>query len=508
MRVIVIGGGISGLTAAFVATSEGHDVLCLEPTAEAGGLIRSERRDGFLCETGPQAVLDDAPETMRLIEAVGLRPRVMAARASSRRRFIFAHQRLWPLPMSPPALLGSGLLSWKGKLRLLAEPLIRRKVSGPAGPADAGTGGSGRDARDDETVVEFGDRRLGREASRVLLATAVIGVYAGEAAGLSMASAFPRIVAMEREHGSLLRAALARGKARRRAGEAPARPLSFPEGLGELPAALAARLGSRLVRARALALRPGKTRRWEVLAGPPVPSSDAASDAAPGAGAGADAVGGDVEGARVLDADAVVVAASGPATEPLLRPLVLPGDHPDSSAPLEVFTGTRRAPVAIACLGFRDTTAGSLGMDLDAYGFLVARGEEPRLLGCQYESSIFEGRAPGGGVLLRAILGGLGPGFAPKIVEASDDAIAASALADLRRIAGLAGEPQVVRVWRHPEGIPQYGPGHAARVAALDRWLAGRPGLHVIGHAIRGVGVNESIRAGADTARRLALPTG
>jgi oxygen-dependent protoporphyrinogen oxidase len=510
MRVIVIGGGISGLTAAFVAASEGHDVLCLEPSAEAGGLIRSERRDGFLCETGPQAVLDDAPETLRLIEAVGLRPRVMAARASSRRRFIFAHQRLWPLPMSPPALLGSGLLSWKGKLRLLAEPLIRRRVSGPTSPispispmtgADMGTGEAGGDVPDDETVLEFGDRRLGAEASRVLLATAVIGVYAGEAAGLSMASAFPRIAALEHEHGSLLRAALARGKARRRAGEAPAQPLSFPEGLGELPAALAARLGSRLVRARALALRPGKTRRWEVLAGPPVPDSDSALR-----DAGRDS-GGHVEGARVLDADAVVVAASGHTTEALLRPLVLPGHDPDSSAPLEVLTGTRRAPVAIACLGFRDATARSLGMELDAYGFLVARGEDPRLLGCQYESSIFEGRAPGGGVLLRAILGGLGRGFAPEIVEASDDAIAASALADLRRIAGLVGEPQMVRVWRHPEGIPQYGPGHAARVAALDRWLAGRPGLHVIGHSIRGVGVNESIRAGADTARRLALPT-
>src|ERR1700690_2646287 len=100
MRVVVIGGGISGLTAAFVATSEGHDVLCLEPSPEAGGLIRSERRDGFLCETGPQAVLDDAPETLRLIGAGGLHPRVRAARASPRRRFIFAHERLWPLPMS------------------------------------------------------------------------------------------------------------------------------------------------------------------------------------------------------------------------------------------------------------------------------------------------------------------------------------------------------------------------------------------------------------------------
>jgi oxygen-dependent protoporphyrinogen oxidase len=492
LRVVVVGGGISGLTAAFVAAGEGHDVICLDPAdgpgGLPGGLIRSERRDGFLCETGPQAVLDDAPETQRLIQALGLESRVIGASPLAQRRFIFVHDRLWPIPMSPSALLGSGLLSWKGKMRLLAEPFIGR----PTHARDP-------EAWDDETVLEFGDRRLGSEASRVLLSTAVIGIYAGEAAGLSVASAFPRIAALEREHGSLLRGMMARAKANRRAGRPAPRPLSFPDGLGELPRALASSLGARLVRGHADAVHPGTTHRWKVVmrsAGVP-----GAPDTVRRPGA--------ADPARTLDADAVILAAGPGATAAMLHPLVSPGASADRLA-LEVLTETRRAPVAIACFGFRDATAESLGMDLGAYGFLVARGEGPRLLGCQYESSIFEGRAPKGGVLLRAILGGLGLGFAPEIVGASDADLAASALADLARIAGLRRQdPDLVAVWRHAEGIPQYGPGHATRVAALDRWLGASPraGLRVIGHAVRGVGVNESIRAAAETARTLESRT-
>jgi len=127
MRVVIIGGGISGLTTAFLARAAGHEVTCLEPAVEPGGLMRSERHEGFLCEFGPQAVLSDAPDTTRLLAALGLASRILHAERAARRRFIFAHDRLWPVPLSPPALLRSGLLSFSGKARLLAEPLISRQ---------------------------------------------------------------------------------------------------------------------------------------------------------------------------------------------------------------------------------------------------------------------------------------------------------------------------------------------------------------------------------------------
>ena len=123
------------------------------------------------------------------------------------------------------------------------------------------------------------------------------------------------------------------------------------------------------------------------------------------------------------------------------------------------------------------------------------------MLGCQYESSIFAGRAPEGAVLLRAILGGT---FDPGIVDASDDVIRDRTVADLRRLAGLTREPDFVRIWRHRDAIPQYALGHASLVADADADLARHPGLHLIGHTLRGVGLNDCIAAAADLTRRMS----
>jgi oxygen-dependent protoporphyrinogen oxidase len=480
MRVIVVGGGISGLAATSLLRAAGHDAVCVEAAHRPGGLVQTERVAGFLCEAGPQAVLDDAPDTMSLIAALGLEARALRGADAARRRFVFARGRLRALPASPPALLGSGLLSPLGKLRLFAEPLVPRRR---AARGTGGTGGAGGapapdlpDPSDSETVAAFGARRLGHEAGR-LLATAAIGIYAADAGELSLASAFPRLAAMEREHGSLLKGALAGRKRGRR----PGRPVSFVDGMSELPAALVRALGPHLVRGRAAAIEPrggaavggaGTSGRWRVVL-----------DGGP---------------AAALDGDGVVLAADPAGAAALLSPLA-----PEAAALLR---GVAMTPIAVCCLGFRPPQISALGMDLGGYGFLVGRGEGPRLLGCQYESSVFAGRAPEGGVLLRALLGGRGPGFEPEIVEQADDAIAARAVADLRATAGLAHDPEMVRVWRHPRGIPLYAPGHARRIQEIDGALRLHAGLHLVGQAVRGVGVNEGIRAAALLAR--ALTTG
>lgn len=457
MRVVVVGGGISGLTAAYLARAAGHDVVCVDPApaGEAGGLIHSERHEGFLCEAGPQAVIEGAPETTALIAALGLQGRSLRALPDARRRFLYARGRLHALPLSPPALLRSGLLTPAGKLRLLVEPLV------PARRRPAGD--------DAETVAAFGARRLGSQAAETLLATAVIGIYAAEAGALSLASAFPRLAAMERDHGSLFRGMLAtRGRGARGGGA----PLSFPDGLGELPAALEAALGAGGRQSgRAVGVEPllatgaAATPRWRVT----------------------------LHDGRTLEADTVVLAAETQSAANLLRPLA-PAAH-------QALAGMPAAPIAVCCLGFRNASAASLGMDLKAYGFLVARHQGPRLLGCQFESSTFSGRAPPGGVLLRALLGGAGDGFESDIVARPDAEIVERALADLATVAGLKRRPDVTRVWKYREGIPLYVPGHAARLAALEEALRPHPGLLVIGHGLRGAGVNESIRAAAELVR-------
>jgi len=456
MRIIVIGGGITGLTAAYLAGRAGHEVLCLEP-GNPGGLLRTERHEGFLCEVGPQAVLDNAPDTLALIAALGLEERALRANPAAARRFIYARGRLHPLPSSPPALLRSGLLSWSGKLRLLREPFVQA----PASPDD------------DETIAAFGARRLGEEAARTLLSTFVIGVFAGAADQLSLAATLPRLAAMERQHGSLFRAVI---RGRREGKSSPsraarARSLSFPDGISELPAALARALGPRLVRGRAVALAPRAGGGWRVAveaAGSPSTEEDA---------------------------DAVVLATEAAAAAGLLGPVV-----PEAAALRAIET----APVAVCTLGFRDAVQRPLHVDLNGYGFLVARGEAPKLLGCQYESSTFPGRAPDGQVLLRCILGGAGPGFDPGVVDRPDAQVADDTVRDLRVVTGLTREPDLVRVWRHPHGIPQPRPGHLGLVANVDAGLRRHRGLFLLGHAIRGVGVNESIRAA--TAFAAALP--
>jgi oxygen-dependent protoporphyrinogen oxidase len=437
VRVAIVGGGISGLAAAHLLGERGHDVVVVDDGDRPGGVIRSERRGGFLCETGPQALVDGPEETRALIGALGLGSRTLQARQSARRRFVYVDGALRLLPASPPALLKSNLLGAGAKLRLLREPFVARR------PAEAG----------EESVLAFAERRFGPQVARRIVAPALIGIYAGDAAALSVQAALPRLAEMERQHGSVLRAALAERRG-------PGRMLSFPDGLEELPRALAARLGDRRRTGRATGIeRAGPGWRVTLNRGAPI------------------------------EAERLVLATPGAQAAPLLQPLV-----PDAAAALRAVP---TAPVAVVCLGFGE---GDVGMDLDAYGFLAARGEGVRLLGCQYESSIFEGRAAPGSVLLRAILGGA---LDPGLLDGGDEALIAQAVGDLRKVAGLRRDPDFTAVWRHPAGIPQYDLGQTARIRAVDQAVARLPGLHVIGQAVRGVGINDCIKAAAALAQRL-----
>ena len=166
-----------------------------------------------------------------------------------------------------------------------------------------------------------------------------------------------------------------------------------------------------------------------------------------------------------IESDRLVLATPAAATATLLAPLA-----PAAAAALA------RDPARARGGGLRRfSRAAALGMDLDAYGFVVARGEGVKLLGCQYETSVFPGRAPEGGVLLRALLGGT---FDPGLVDADDAAIAAQAVGDLRRVTGLAREPDFVDVWRARPGIPQYDlatPTACAQSMTPSRGCAGSP---------------------------------
>jgi oxygen-dependent protoporphyrinogen oxidase len=257
-----------------------------------------------------------------------------------------------------------------------------------------------------------------------------------------MRSAFPRMAALEAEHGSLMKGM----KAARKQGVTAGRSVSFPEGLEELPRALAARLDGRLV-----TLKVGSVKR--------------------------DLAGWLVEHERF---DAVIVALSPLATAEVLQEVV-----PEAAAGLRAL---ELASVAVVCLGFNRT---DIGMDLGAYGFLVARGQPPTILGCQYESTVFPGRAPPGHTLLRVILGGT---FQPHAVDQDEAALVDQAVGDLRLIAGLAAPPDFTAVWRLRQVLPQYHLGHERRVSAIEHAAAKNLRLHLLTIGLRGIGLADCIR--------------
>lgn len=439
-RVVIVGGGIAGLAVAseILALSEARgleaDVAVLEAAARPGGNIRSSREEGYLYEWGPTGFLDNVPETVALARRAGLGDRLTRASAAAERRFVVRGGRLRELPHGPLGFFASPVLSVSGRLRVLAEPFV-----------------PGRRDTSDESVLSFARRRIGREAAEVLVDAMVTGIWAGDADKLSVGSAFPKLVRLEREYGGLVRGMI--GSWRKLSGGGPAGPggklSSFPDGLEELPAALGAALGPRLaLRAPARAIERAAGNGWRVIA----------------------------EGAPPREADVVVLAAPAWSAAAILEEL-----DPELAG---LAAAVPDVPVAVVHLGFGRAEAGG---KLPGFGALAPRGETRSLLGVLVPSNIFPGRAPEDAVLATAMLGGARD---PGVLDRDDGVLTAGALAEIRRITGLTAEPRFVRVLRHPRGIPQYNVGHGARLAAIDAALRRHPGLFVAGNSYRGIAIN------------------
>jgi oxygen-dependent protoporphyrinogen oxidase len=459
-RLVIVGAGVSGLAAAWAAraasadSGASHEILVLERDAEAGGKARTVRRDGFLVETGPTSYLDDSLALDALIADAGLAEAKRAASASSAHRFLVFGGRLRELG-GGPKFFSSGILSAGGIARLFAEPFIPR-------------GG-----REDETLWEFGARRLGREAADRLLAPMALGVVAGDAKLLSASASFPSIHALEREHGSLLRGMIAKGKAKRR-DRAAGRPVttgklsSFADGMQSLPRALAAAAGVQVrTGVDVRAVRRGEGGALQLV----LPDG-------------------------VLAADALIVATESDAAAKLLA-----GVAPEVAARLAEL---QVPPLAVVALGFE---AAALP-DLPAgFGALIPRSEGLRHLGSLWDSHIFPGRAPTGRVLLRVMFGGSVDPTAPAL---DDESLLALALAELRRYLAVAATPVFTEIARWPSAISQYDRAHPQRRRDVEARLATLDDVFLAGTSLAGVGVPRAVEAGLAAGRaattRLCAP--
>ncbi|MEZ5291724.1 MAG: protoporphyrinogen oxidase [Vicinamibacterales bacterium] len=442
-RVVVVGAGVSGLACAATLQAEAERrrmplaLTVVDASDAPGGHARTVARDGFLIERGPNGFLARDRETPALVELAGLTSRLVEANPASRKRFIVRDRRLCAVPDSPGAFVTSPALSWKGKLRLLAEPW----ASGP--PAS------------EETVYQFATRRIGAEAAEMLVDAAVSGISAGDSRALSVSAQFPMMTDMEREHGGLVRAMIARRSRR----QGPSRLLSFDGGMGLLTGTLARRLGTSL---RLLCPVRAVTRsadEW-VLQLP--------------------------EGATIV-ADHVVLAT------PARVSALLTGDLDTAlAATLQDIPYSSLAVVALAY------PTDALPRPLDGYGYLVTRPEGLATLGVLWESSIFPGRAPEGAALLRVFLGGA---RRPEVARLDEPTLVTMARDELAAVLGPLPEPTQSLTVRWPEAIAQYTLGHAGRVLRAAERLRAMPGLHVCGASYHGVSFSQAIASGRAVAR-------
>jgi len=444
VRVIVIGGGISGLACAYRLRELGIPVLLLEQSQRVGGVIDSVEQDGFLFELGPQSFLS-TDLLLELIHALGLSGELLRADPDAP-RYVLAGGKLHAVPMSPLGLLTTSLLRVGSKWRLLSEPLRRSR------PPEA-----------DESVADFVRRKFGAELLDYFVGPFVSGVYAGDPEKLSLRSAFPSAYQWEKAFGSVIRGAM-----KSRPPKDKPRPAlcSFARGVATLVRALDEKLRESLhCEVRVVSVSRAKTNgksEFQLQV--------------------------EKQGrTEPLTASAVIVATPTYVAGPLLASL-------SSSFP-EHFARIEYAPVAVLGAGYRKEQVGGA---TNGFGFLVPRKEGLRLLGCVWNSSLFPGRAPEGMTNLTSFAGGATD---PELCQLDDARIAEIMSGELAGALKISGSPVAQLVHRHSRALPQYNLGHGKIVAALRERAAGIPGLFLAGNYLSGPALGACVEQGFQTAQ-------
>jgi protoporphyrinogen/coproporphyrinogen III oxidase len=446
--VAVIGAGLTGLTTAYRLKQQGSRVVVYEASERIGGSIKSLRRDGYLAELGPSSLAAPSARVATLLADLGLSGSQLSSSSSARNRYIVRRGRLLRLPTSPSELLTSRLLSNGAKLAVFGEPLL-----------DAG------DSPQEESVGAFVRRRFNQEVLDYIVNPMIGGIFAGDPEQLSVRHATPRLHALERSHGSVMKA-LVQGWKAQRDGRAPAgmgSVVSFRSGLQEVPDALGRELANEIrLRAPVTQVRKGSN-GWTVGAAFQTPELF----------------------------DAVVYA--GPAH--CLNDIDL---DLEGSERLSTLASIFHPPVAVVALGF---SRAHVAHPLDGFGFLSPEVERKRVLGAVFSSSLFPDRAPEGHVLITAFVGGTRD---PDLVQADPQTLTARVIDDLRGLLGISGEPtfRTVQIW--PKAIPQYVLGYGRFKEIAENAERRNPGLVLAGTYRDGVSLGDAI-ASAEQACMRAL---
>jgi oxygen-dependent protoporphyrinogen oxidase len=440
--IAIVGGGISGLSAAYYLSKAGVSSTLIEKRPRLGGVIQTEEIDGCLVEGGPDSFLSAKPWALELIRELGLEGEVIGSNDHLRKTFIRKNGRMIPMPdglqfLVPTKIapiITTPLLGWPTKARMAVE-WFRRP---PAAP------------RPDCSVAEFVGEHYGQEAVDYLAEPLLAGVYGGTPEALSVSSVLPRFVELEARYGSLSRGLLAE----RRAGTAGPTFRTLKRGLGSLIDALGSAIeGSTTIvhgEVEAIERTPGGFRLR-------------------------------VDG-EWLEAARVALACESHAAGKLARGL--------DPALAESLSAIPYSSSTVIAMGFDPR---SFARPPEGFGFLVPRRERRRLVACTFMGTKFPFRAPQNKILIRCFITG-----------AEDDRTALSSVLDeLREMTMLTGEPLFSRVYRWPQSMAQYTVGHRARVSVIEARLKVNTGVYLAGNGYEGIGIPDCVRMGRRLAEQV-----
>lgn len=464
-NTVIIGGGISGLAAAYYLqqfSSENANYLLLESSPRLGGKITSNACNGFLVEGGPDSFLTQKSATLDLCHALGLGDQLMGSnQTATPSTYVLSKDRLHPMPegmmlMAPTMILPilrSQLISWPGKFRMGMEVFVR--------PATQGI---------DESLASFVRRRLGSELLNKIAGPLMAGIHAGDPERLSLRSTFQIFADMEQADGSLVLGMLKRKKAHAGTALPNKRPSMFTTlagGLQQLPDAIVSQLNPQSLRVncrvQSLALD-GPQYRVTLADG------------------------------SFLRADNVVFTTPAYATADIIQEF--------DPALAERLRAIRYVSTATVSLGFRRS---ELTCPLNGFGFIVPASEGRRINACSWSSTKFNHRAPEDCVLMRVFVGGA---LAEHLAEQDEAALIELARQELREILGITASPVLAKAYRWHNSNPQYEVGHSKLLSAIDHAVEAHPGMYLAGAAYRGSGIPDCIQSGMNTALNITQQIG
>ena len=453
--VIVVGAGVTGLATAWWLHKSGVDVVILERDSVVGGTMKTQHTDGWLIEAGPNSALETTPLLKKLSAEVGIENELIYANEAADNRYILRNGVLHPLPMKPAPFLKSKLWSLPGKLRLLKEPFIGKSSK-------------------EETIAEFVSRRLGEEFLDYAINPFVAGVYAGNPEQLSVQAAFPKLYALEKNYGGLVRGQILGARERKKRAEKAkdrSRLFSYNNGMQTLPDAIGKALGNK------------------VHVNANIEKIFSVSQNGMGSKKVVHVTGRENGKDFTFTGEAVILAVPSHHAATMIEPL----DIPLATSLKNIYY----PPVAEVYLGFAKS---DIRRPLDGFGFLIPEKEHRKILGTIWSSALFPGRAPGGRSALTTFVGG---SRQPELAGRNDTELIELVVRELQSIMNVAGTPVFSSVTRWEKAIPQYRIGHLAVIEQIDQFEKNNSGFFLSGNYRGGIAVGDCVINSERTANRV-----